>query len=98
MSRVDICIYRERRHSIQHDSHHHSSISGTKHLEVIGLALMARHRILKLLRVLIITDLVRQFADYDSYCTFICFFIHEVLDNDGADEELVERCLESIIQ
>ena len=53
---------------------------------------------LKLLRVLIITDLVRNFVDYESYSTFICFFLDDVLDKDGSDDDLAERCYETIIQ
>ena len=59
---------------------------------------MDRTHMLKVLRVLIITDLVKEFADYESYSTFICFFLNEVLDRDGLHEELVEQCLETIIQ
>ena len=53
---------------------------------------------LKALRVIILTDLVRRFADYESYSTFICFFLHEILNKDEGDEEMVELCLETIIE
>ena len=53
---------------------------------------------LKLLRVLILTDLVRRFADYQSYSTFISFFLDDIISKDEGDEELFELCLETIIQ
>ena len=62
------------------------------------IASMLRARILMVLRVVIITDLVRNFADYESYSTLICFFLDEVLYHDGDDAELVDRCLETIIR
>ena len=58
---------------------------------------MPRADLWKLLRVLVIADLVRTFADYESYSTFIGFFLDEVLDHYG-DGELVEMCCETIIQ
>ena len=59
---------------------------------------MTSTRMLKVLSVLIITDLVRKFADYDSYSTLVCFFLNEVLDRNGQDEELVDRCLETLVK
>lgn len=59
---------------------------------------MSRGRFLKLLRVLIITDLLRTFADYESYCTFIAFFLDDVCGHDGEDDGLLEMCCETIIQ
>ena len=52
----------------------------------------------KALRVIILTDLVRRFADFESYYKFICFFLNEILTKDGGDEELVDLCLETIIE
>ena len=59
---------------------------------------MSRTRMLRVLSVLIVTDLVRQLADYDSYSTLVCFFLNEVLDRNGQDEELVDRCLETLVK
>ena len=58
---------------------------------------MDRTHMLKVLRVLIITDSVRNLVDYESYCTFIGFFLYDVLDRDGHDKELAELCYETII-
>ena len=58
---------------------------------------MDRSQMLKVLRVLILTNLVRNFVDYESYCTFICFFLYDILDRDGHDKELADLCYESII-
>ena len=70
---------------------------GTNRIEVLCFELMTRNRMLKVLRLLITLDLVRQLADYESYSTFICFFLNEVLDRKH-DAELEELCLETIIQ
>ena len=63
-------------------------------------ASMLRARMLMVLRVLIITDLVRNFADYDSYSTFICYFLDDVLSHGGVDifDTLVDQCLETLIR
>ena len=58
---------------------------------------MDRSQMLKVLRVLIITYSVRNLVDYESYCTFIGFFLYDVLDRDGHDKELAELCYETII-
>ena len=52
---------------------------------------------LKVLRVLIITDSVRNLVDYESYYTFIGFFLYDILDRDAHDKELAELCYETII-
>ena len=58
---------------------------------------MDRTHMLKVLRVLIIIDSVRNLVDYESYCTFIGFFLYYVLDRDGHDKELADLCYETII-
>ena len=59
---------------------------------------MKRALMLRVLTVLILADLVRNFADYESYSTFISYFLNEVLDEHGQDAELFERCLETMVE
>ena len=58
---------------------------------------MDRTHMLKVLRVLIITDSVRNLVDYESYYTFIGFFLYDILDRYAHDQELAELCYETII-
>ena len=69
---------------------------GTIRIEVLGSQFMARTRMLKVLRLLIISDLVRQFADYESYSKFIGLFMDHSLARD--DAELYELCFETLIE
>ena len=62
------------------------------------LSFMNRASMLKVLMVIIHTDLVRRFADYESYSTFISFFLDDILKKDVDGEDIFELCLETIIQ
>ena len=61
---------------------------------------MNRHDTLKVLRILILRDLVRHLVDYDAYSAFIGLFLDGFLrDRHGADdEEMFDMCLETIVQ
>ena len=62
------------------------------------LSFMNRASMLKVLIAIIHTDLVRRFADYESYSTFISFFLEYILTKDVGYEDMFELCLETIIQ